>query len=134
MQLGHFTSNNMDENLNNPSFNTLGLTISSAGVGGDKMKKQTKPGMNKRGQGLEAVPGIMVTVLAVVLVIFFTAKFITTTQAGETAGTLAYNATVGGTDVIKNVTSNMGMWGLAIGIGVTLAIVLGAIYFATKNR
>lgn len=99
--------------------------------------------MNKRAQGLAGVIPVMIAVLAVVLVIFFTAKFITTTQTNEGFGcatctavnaSLAYNSTVSGTDVIKNVTSNMGMWGLAIGIGVTLSIVLGAIYFATRSR
>ena len=89
---------------------------------------------NKRGQfGLNQVAGIMITLLVVVLVIFFTAKFLTQTQGQETAGTLAYNATVAGGDAIKNVTSNMGLWGLAIGIGVSITIVLGMLYFATKG-
>lgn len=92
--------------------------------------------LKKKGQGmgLSGVPGIMITLLIVVVVIFFVAKFLTQTQSTETSGTLAYNATVAGTDAVKNVTSNMGLWGLAIGIGVSIAIVLGVLYFTAGKR
>lgn len=87
----------------------------------------------KRGQaGLAGVPSILITLLVVVVIIFFVAKFLTTTQSTETAGTLAYNATIAGGDAIKNVNSNVGLWGLAIGIGVSIAIILGALYFVRR--
>ena len=99
--------------------------------------------MKKKGQmGLNMVPGTMITLLAIVLVIFFTAKFVGQLQSGENVGnyqpgingSLAYNATVAGSDTVKNVTSNMPLWGLAIGIGVSIVIILGMLVWVSGRQ
>lgn len=99
--------------------------------------------MKKKGQGLSAVPAVMVTLLAVIIIIFFLSKFVGTIQGNEPLGcggdacaelnaSMAYNATVAGGNAVKNINANVGLWGLAIGIGVSIAIILGALYFVRR--
>ena len=77
--------------------------------------------------------GMAVAFVVFVIVVSVGGSVLAGVQTGQTANSVAYNATGSGLTGISNLASQSGTIGTVIGAAIIIGIVVGAFYFAGKR-
>jgi hypothetical protein len=85
---------------------------------------------NKKGQaiGLDAVPGIVITLGLVAIILGIMATVLTQVQGTQTAQGTAYNITAAGIAAQTSMSSWQGTWAVIAAAAVVIGLVAGFLY------
>ena len=100
-----------------------------------KQKAKVKTNMknlfsNKKGQaiGLDAVPGIVITLGLVAIILGIMATVLTQVQGTQTAQSVAYNITTQGLAAQTSMSGWQGTWAVIAAAAVVIGLVAGFLY------